>query len=111
MPPMSSLLPVLVVVVAGAAITAAALRRASAGLRWQGCRSQTAISPRAGRELEYLIGWPVLAAGFLLIGRFASDSVANTEHEWWIGAIWLAIPLALAFVPSAMDRSPPEEAP
>lgn len=111
MPPMSPLPPVLVVVVAGAAMTAAAVRHAAAGRRWQDWHARSAASPRSGHEPGFLVGWPVLAAGFLLIGNFFGDSGANTEYEWWIGAAWLAVPLALALIPAATVRSPPEEAP
>ncbi|WP_336519699.1 hypothetical protein [Planctellipticum variicoloris] len=110
---MSSLLPFLVTAVAGAAITAVAVRRVAADGRWRNWQTRTVasvVSVRgSGGEPLFLAGWPILAAGLLLVSNFASDDTASTQGAW-TGVAWLAVPLALACLPATADESPPGDA-
>lgn len=114
MPGMPTVLPVLVVAVAGAAITAISVRRVVAARRWQDWQSLPATPARhieSGGEPSCWTGWPVLAAGLLLMTNVASDDGATPASGAWTDIVWLAIPLALAFVPPAAEPSPPERSP
>lgn len=114
MPIMASVLPILVVALAGAAITAISVRRVAAGRRWldwQSLPPEAAPAPRndSKRQRSCWTGWPVLAVGLLLVGNVTG--VDATTPAAWTDIAWLALPLALAFVPPAADRSPPDETP
>lgn len=111
---MASVLPILVVALAGAAITAIFVRRVAADRRWHDWQSlppEAVPAPRndSRRAQSCWTGWPVLAIGLLLVSNVTGADA--TTPAAWTDIAWLALPLALAFVPPAADRSPPEEAP